>query len=107
MLAPGGQRNTEWRLAINCVPRVSLLNLVPCSPFSPRPRMSNPTLPPEVVSRFLDNACPDHHVRGGGDHIRAEHTALRLLQRYPEIAAADFYTAVVCGDIDAVTRALD
>jgi hypothetical protein len=29
----------------------------------------------EAVSLFLDNACPDHHVRGGSDHVRAEHTA--------------------------------
>jgi len=60
----------------------------------------------EVVSLFLDNACPDHHVRGGSDHVRAGHTALRLLARYPEIATANFYTAVVCGDLDAVNRAL-
>jgi uncharacterized protein len=63
-------------------------------------------VPPDVVSRFLDNACPDHHVRGGGDHVRAEHTALRLLERYPDLARANFYTAVVCGDVDAVNRAL-
>ena len=69
--------------------------------------MSSPTLPSDVVSRFLDNACPDHHVRGGSDHVRAEHTALRLLERYPDIAGANFYTAVVCGDIDAVNRALE
>src|SRR5688500_18870284 len=60
----------------------------------------------EVVSLFLDNACPDHHVRGGSDHVRAEHTAMRLLARHPEIATANFYTAVVCGDLDAVNRAL-
>ena len=60
----------------------------------------------EIVSRFLDNACPDHHVRGGGDHVRAEHTALRLLERYPDISRANFYTAVVCGDLDAVNRAI-
>jgi ankyrin repeat protein len=58
------------------------------------------------VSRFLDNACPDHHVRGGPDHVRAQHTAMRLLARYPEIARASFYTAVVCGDLDGVQRAL-
>jgi ankyrin repeat protein len=57
-----------------------------------------------IVSRFLDNACPDHHVRGGSDHVRAQQTAMRLLERYPEIARANFYTAVVCGDLDAVTR---
>src|SRR4030095_7466952 len=62
------------------------------------------SLSPDIVSRFLDNACPDHHVRGGGDHVRAEHTALRLLERYPEIARADFYTAVVCGDIELLVE---
>lgn len=50
-----------------------------------------------AVSRFLDNACPDHHVRGGYDHVRAQRTAMRLLARHPEIATASFYTAVVCG----------
>lgn len=60
----------------------------------------------EAVTLFLDNACPDHHVRGGSDHVRAEHTAMRLLARRPEIATANFYTAVVCGDLDAVNRAL-
>jgi len=59
-----------------------------------------------AMSRFLDNACPDHHVRGGTDHLRAEHTAMRLLTRYPELATANFYTAVVCGDLDAVTQTL-
>jgi ankyrin repeat protein len=60
----------------------------------------------DLVSRFLDNACPDHHVRGGTDHLRARHTAMRLLEQHPDIARASFYTAVVCGDLDAVTRAL-
>ena len=53
----------------------------------------------ELVSRFLDNACPDHHVRGGPDHVRARGTATRLLARYPEIANASFYTKSVCGDL--------
>ncbi len=80
------------------------------SPPSPRLRRARPaTATPsldEAVSLFLDNACPDHHVRGGSDHVRAEHTAMRLLARHPEIATANFYTAVVCGDLDAVNRAL-
>lgn len=59
-----------------------------------------------LVRRFLDNACPDHHVRSGGDHVRAEHTALRLLARFPDIAHATLATAVVCGDLGAVERAL-
>ena len=62
--------------------------------------------PADVVARFLDNACPDHHVRGGSDHVRAEHTAMRLLERHPAIARASFATAVVCGDLEAVTRML-
>ena len=64
------------------------------------------TVPAAALSRFLDNACPDHHVRGGPDHVRAAHTAMRLLARYPDIPRADFCSAVVCGDIDAVNRAL-
>jgi ankyrin repeat protein len=60
----------------------------------------------DLVSSFLDNACPDHHVRGGSDHVRAEHTAMRLLARHPEIATANFYTAVVCGDLDKVNHDL-
>src|SRR6185436_14730187 len=59
-----------------------------------------------IVSRFLDNACPDHHVRGGSDHVRAEHTAMRLLANHPDIATANFYTAIVCADLLTVTRML-
>jgi ankyrin repeat protein len=58
----------------------------------------------DLIIRFLDNACPDHHVRGGPDHVRARHTAMRLLMRYPEIAHANFSTAVVCGDLARVDR---
>ena len=60
----------------------------------------------DPIALFLDNACPDHHVRGGADHARARHTAMRLLARHPDIATANFYTAVVCGELEAVTRAL-
>ncbi len=59
-----------------------------------------------IVSRFLDNACPDHHVRGRQDHRRAEWTAMRLLAQHPEIARHDINTAVVCGDIDFVRDAI-
>ena len=62
--------------------------------------------PDDLVNRFLDNACPDHHVRGGPDHVRAQHTAMRLLGHYPEIAHASFHTDVVCGELAAVERAL-
>lgn len=58
--------------------------------------------PEAIVNRFLDNACPDHHVRGAQDHRRAAATAMRLLTRYPWLARHDFNTAVVCGEIDLV-----
>ena len=60
----------------------------------------------DVIARFLDNACPDHHVRGGSDHVRAKHTAMRLLERYPAIATANLYTAVVCGELESVRQFL-
>lgn len=60
----------------------------------------------ELVNRFLENACPDHHVRGGPAHVRARHTAVRFLEHYPEIAHASLTTEVVCGDIEAVEREL-
>lgn len=59
----------------------------------------------DPIALFLDNACPDHRVRGGADHARARHAAMRLAARHPDIATANFYTAVVCGQLDAVTRA--
>ena len=62
--------------------------------------------PDDVIARFLDNACPDHHVRGGSDHVRARHTAMRLLERYPAIATANLYTAVVCGELESVRQFL-
>lgn len=62
--------------------------------------------PERLVARFLDFACPDHHVRGRPAHRMAEHAAMRLLQVHPEIARANFYTAVVCGEIEEVQRIL-
>ena len=58
------------------------------------------------INWFLENACPDHHVRGGPAHVRARHTAIRLLEHDPDLATADFYTSVVCGEIAEVERAL-
>jgi uncharacterized protein len=59
-----------------------------------------------IVNRFLDNACPDHHVRGRQDHRRAEATAMRLLEQNPWLRRHDFNTAVVCGEIDHVREAI-
>jgi ankyrin repeat protein len=55
-----------------------------------------------LVARFLTNACPDHHVRGGWAHASARETAMRLLANHPEIAHENFLTAVVCGEIGIV-----
>ncbi len=60
----------------------------------------------EVVHWFLENACPDHHVRGGPAHVMARHTAMRILERYPEIARDNIHTAVVCGELAEVERLL-
>jgi ankyrin repeat protein len=59
-----------------------------------------------IITRFLDNACPDHHVRGRQDHRRAEWTAMRLLAQHPEIPRHDINTAIVCGDIEFVRDAI-
>ncbi|MBC7789204.1 MAG: ankyrin repeat domain-containing protein [Anaerolineae bacterium] len=58
------------------------------------------------VVRFLENACPDHHVRGGPAHVMARHTAMRILRKNPEIARHSLYTATVCGDVEEVERLL-
>jgi hypothetical protein len=68
--------------------------------------MAKPESPQGIVNRFLDNACPDHHVRGMQDHRRAESTAMRLLAKHPWIATHDVNTAVVCGEIDYVREAI-
>src|SRR5262245_14132245 len=55
---------------------------------------------------FLENACPDHHVRTRPSHARAEATAMRLLSAYPEIAHDSFCTEVVCSNPAAVDSML-
>lgn len=62
--------------------------------------------PDGLLARFVSNACPDHHVRGGPDHAVAHSTAARLLRRHPELAHAGFASAVICGDVSAVRAAL-
>ncbi len=71
----------------------------------PAPASADET-PDQRVARFLSNACPDHHVRGGAAHIVARQTANTLLTQHPELARHDLYTAVVCGEIDLVERIL-
>ena len=60
----------------------------------------------ERVATFLRSACPDWRVGGGLRHANAEHTAMRLLARQPEIASDSIFTAVVCGDLERVERIL-
>lgn len=68
--------------------------------------LPDPASPQGIVDRFLDNACPDHHVRGKQDHRRAEATAMRLLEQNPWLRQHDFNTAIVCGEIDYVRDAI-
>src|SRR4051812_30157261 len=68
--------------------------------------LPDPTSREGIVHRFLDNACPDHHVRGRQDHRRAEATAMRLLAQNSWLPRHDFNTAVVCGEIDHVRQAI-
>lgn len=58
------------------------------------------------IERFLDYACPDHHVRGVPAHRIARHAAVRMLQRNPRLARASLATAVVCGELEEVDRIL-
>ena len=60
----------------------------------------------ERVASFLRMACLDWGV-GGEDRPRHTHAAERMLRRFPELAHANIYTAVTCGEIDDVRRLLD
>jgi ankyrin repeat protein len=59
-----------------------------------------------LVHQFLEYACPDHHVRGRPSHSIAQGAAKRILEKHPEIARANFYTAIVCGEIEYVEHLL-
>src|ERR1700730_11020467 len=48
----------------------------------------------QPVTRFLECACPDHHVRGLPAHRMARHAAMRVLEQNPEIPRESIYTAV-------------
>src|SRR5205807_3216122 len=62
--------------------------------------------PAAAVTRFLEYACPDHHVRGLPPHRMARHAAMRVLEQNPGIARQSIYTAVVCGELEEVDRML-
>lgn len=61
----------------------------------------------QLLARFFEYACPDHHVRGRPAHRMAHYAALRMLERHSEIARANLYTALVCGEKEVVERILD
>jgi hypothetical protein len=48
-----------------------------------------------LVTRFLEYACPDHHVRGRPAHRIARHATMRLLEQHPWIARHSIHTASV------------
>ncbi|HKV51836.1 MAG TPA: ankyrin repeat domain-containing protein [Gemmatimonadaceae bacterium] len=60
----------------------------------------------DLVARFLEKACLDWRT-GGSARTRATHEAGRMLAARPGLARANIFTAVVCGDIDAVVVMLD
>jgi hypothetical protein len=60
-----------------------------------------------TVSSFLGLACWDHLTHGRGEYATNAAAAMRLLDKHPEIASADLYTAVVCGNRPRVEELLD
>ncbi len=73
----------------------------------PAQRPNAPATHSQLVARFLEYACPDHHVRGRPAHQIARHAAMRILQQNPEIAHDSLYTAIVCGEVEDVERILN
>jgi ankyrin repeat protein len=57
------------------------------------------------VATFLTRACLDWRV-GGSQRDWFMHDAARILARHPEVARANLFTAVVCGDLALVERLL-
>jgi hypothetical protein len=55
---------------------------------------------------FLRKACLDWRV-GGSQRSTWTMDAGRLLERHPELARANIYTAVACGELDEVRRIFD
>jgi hypothetical protein len=60
----------------------------------------------ELAAWFVQNACPDHSVRGGRAHLWAVQTASRILEKHPEVARDSFQTAIITGDVEEVARRL-
>jgi ankyrin repeat protein len=58
------------------------------------------------IADFLRMACLDWRV-GGGERTRRMRDAGRFLEHEPDIARANLYTAVACGELEEVRRILD
>jgi uncharacterized protein len=59
-----------------------------------------------TVDDFLRHAAPDWRMGGGPHQVRHRCTAERILRSHPEIAQANLFTRVVCGDRAGVERIL-
>lgn len=60
----------------------------------------------ESVADFLRKACLDWRV-GGAQRATWTQDAGRVLDRLPDLARANIYTAVACGELEEVRRILD
>src|SRR6266545_2490666 len=60
----------------------------------------------DLVATFLNHASPHWRMGGGPHQIMHRRTAERILRRHPEVAHANLYTRVVCGDLNGVERIL-
>ena len=60
----------------------------------------------ERAAEFLRSACWSHEVHGKRDHHAFDRAAQRMLAREPELARANLFTAIVCGEFAEVERRL-
>lgn len=70
------------------------------------PAAIRPVAESDHVARFLEKACLDWRT-GGPARTRAMHEAGRMLAANPRIAGTNIFTAVVCGEADAVAAMLE
>ncbi|HEX9366566.1 MAG TPA: ankyrin repeat domain-containing protein, partial [Vicinamibacterales bacterium] len=70
------------------------------------PPQGSDVLPADIVTRFLQFACWDHHTHGKADHRMYDRAAQRILEQHPGIERHSLYTAVVCGNLTEVKRIL-
>jgi ankyrin repeat protein len=62
----------------------------------------------KLADLFLEYATADPILNNGpAAHARRERAALRILNRYPQVARYNIHTAVVCGELEEVARILD